>query len=174
MGGLEPGVKMMDLFDDDLEFTGPSLDASRIRAAEAILGFRLPSSYAGILLEQNGGSLRHRCCFTSFPTSWADDHFSVNALLGHGGEWGMDTEFGSAYLIEEWGYPRIGLVIGVTPSAGHDTVMLDYSACGPDGEPTVVYVDEDRVPKKVADSFDAFLAMLRPCPEYDATDESLP
>lgn len=36
------------------------------------------------------------------------------------------------------------MVICDTPSAGHDTVMLDYSECGPEGEPSVAYIDEDR------------------------------
>ena len=34
--------------------------------------------------------------------------------------------------------------------------MLDYSECGPEGEPAVSNVDEDRVPRRVAPSFDEF------------------
>ena len=43
--------------------------------------------------------------------------------------------------------------------------MLDYRTCGPEGEPKVVHVDEDRRPRLVAESFEAFLSGLRDCPE---------
>jgi hypothetical protein len=61
----------------------------------------------------------------------------------------------------------VGIVICVTPSGGHDSVMLDYRACGPEGEPTVVYVDEDRVPRQVAESFEEFIVGLINCPSSD-------
>ena len=86
-------------------------------------------------------------------------------LLGISGEWGIDSTSGlggSAYLIAEWDYPPIGVVIGLTPSGGHDTVMLDYSESGPAGEPAVAYVDEDRIPRRVASSFTAFTNGLVP------------
>lgn len=66
-------------------------------------------------------------------------------------------------MVSEWGYPDIGLVMFLTPSAGHDTVMLDYTDCGVDGEhgePSVAYVDEDRVARQLAPSLDAFLGAL--------------
>jgi hypothetical protein len=63
-------------------------------------------------------------------------------------------------------YPDIGVVIGVTPMAGPDTVMLDYSSVGPGGEPAVVYVGEDRVPRRVADSFGEFVDGLVSCDTF--------
>lgn len=68
---------------------------------------------------------------------------------------------GSRYLIAEWSYPDIGVVFAVCPSGGHDTVMLDYSRPAGDGEPTVAYIDEDRVPRTIATSFDDFVSGLR-------------
>ncbi|MEW2505684.1 SMI1/KNR4 family protein [Amycolatopsis sp. NPDC047767] len=132
-------------------------EPSRVAAAEHVLGVRLPRSYLAALA---AGPLLRRRCPTPFPTSWAEDHFEIEALLGIGGPDGIDGEFGSAYLIAEWDYPDVGVVIGTTPSGGHDTVMLDYSASGPAGEPAVVYVDEDRVPRRVAGSFAEFLGKL--------------
>ena len=46
-------------------------------------------------------------------------------------------------MIDEWGYPKIGIVICVTPAFGHTMIMLDYRKCGKDGEPEVVLVDEE-------------------------------
>ena len=49
--------------------------------------------------------------------------------------------------------------------AGNDTVMLDYASPGVDGEPAVVHVDDDRVPRRLAADFAAFLAGLYECDE---------
>jgi len=144
---------------------GPPLDAEMVRRAEETLGVRLPRRYVEILRQQNGGVLKDNCCPTSFRTSWAADHFQVDVILGVGYEDGLDAQ--SADLIEEWGYPNIGVVFGVTAAAGPDTVMLDYSASGSEGEPAVVYVGEDRVPRRVADSFDEFLTSLVSCEQYE-------
>jgi hypothetical protein len=43
--------------------------------------------------------------------------------------------------------------------------MLDYSECGPTGEPAVAHVDEDRVPRRVAATFEQFVAALVDCPD---------
>jgi SMI1-KNR4 cell-wall len=153
---------MMNVFNEPGEFTGHPVNDEQIRLAEALIGFPLPFAYSELLKVQNGGVLRKRCFATQFSTSWASDHFALDVLLGVGGDWGIDAEFGSRYFIAEWGYPDIGIVIALTPSGGHDTVMLDYTACGPDGEPSVVYIDEDRVPRRIAATFEAFLAMTLP------------
>lgn len=65
-------------------------------------------------------------------------------------------------MIAEWGYPEIGIVVCVMPSGGHDAVMLDYRS---QGEPSVVYVDEDREPRRVALNFEEFVAGLCAPPE---------
>lgn len=46
-------------------------------------------------------------------------------------------------------------------------LMLDYTACGAHGEPSVVHVDEDRVPRRLASSFADFIAGLVDCPTPD-------
>jgi hypothetical protein len=145
-------------FEDDVTFTGAPLTDGMVRAAEESLGYRLPLSYVGLLRERNGGVPR-RCCFpTPFRTSWAPGHIEIDAILGIGEcDWGVDAEMGSAYLVPEWGYPDVGVVICATPSGGHDTVMLDYRGCGPQGEPAVVHVDEDRVPRQIAGDFQEFI-----------------
>ncbi|MFF8815167.1 SMI1/KNR4 family protein [Streptomyces pactum] len=161
---------MTELFEDDDSYTGPPLDEGLVRRAEEELGLRLPLSYVEVLRLRNGGVPRRRCCPTEFSTTWAPDHFEISAILGIGGPWGIiDHPPGAStsYSVTDWEYPEIGFVVCDTPSAGHDTVMLDYSACGPDGEPAVAYVDEDRVPRRVADSFAAFLTRLTDCRRFD-------
>ncbi|MCX4609672.1 SMI1/KNR4 family protein [Streptomyces mirabilis] len=154
------------IFDqaDESEYVGPPVDAEMIRQAEDLLQVRLPKSYVDLVFVQNGGVLRNRCFPTKFPTSWASDHVCVDAIWGVGGTYGVDVV--SPSVIAEWGYPEIGVVLGITPSAGHDTVMLDYSECGPLGEPSVSYVDEDRVPRRIANSFSEFLHGLVSCRTY--------
>jgi hypothetical protein len=154
----------ISLFDEGSYYTGPPLDGDMVRRAEEALGVRLPRSYVDLLLQRNGGSLRPRCYPTAFPSSWAADHIGVRALLGIGGERGIDKM--SSYWIAEWGYPDIGVVLCDLPSGGHDTVMLDYSESGPDGEPAVVYVDEDRIPRRIAESFDEFVNGLVSCETF--------
>jgi hypothetical protein len=155
-------------FEDDDEFSGPPLTPEMVRNAEAVLGVMLPRAYVDLLLRKNGVIPERRCFPTDFPTSWAPDHFAIEAILGIGGEWGIDTlaSQGEGGIIAEWGYPDIGVVICELPSAGHDTVMLDYSELAGNGEPSVVYVDEDRVPRRIAQSFEEFVARLVDCDTF--------
>ncbi|MEU2234317.1 SMI1/KNR4 family protein [Streptomyces vietnamensis] len=159
---------IFDQSDDD-EYVGPPVDAEMIRQAEDVLQVRLPKSYVDLLSMQNGGVLRNRCFPTEFPTSWARDHICVDVIRGVGGEEGV--EIVSADMIDEWEYPDIGVVFGVTPSAGHDTVMLDYSECGPLGEPAVAYIDEDRVPRRLASSFAEFVSGLVSCRTFGEDED---
>lgn len=140
---------------DGSAFEGPHFDMAMAARAQESLGVLLPQGYVALMQVQNGGVL-HKCCFgVDFPNSWARDHIQLDVMFGIGGDWGIDTV--SAGMIAEWGYPDIGLVLGLTPAAGPDTVMLDYSECGPTGEPRVVYVDEGRHPIVLADDFCAFV-----------------
>jgi SMI1/KNR4 family protein SUKH-1 len=156
---------MSRFFEDSDYYTGPVLDDAMVRRAEEVLGFRLPSAYVDLLRERNGGTPVRRCCPTEFATSWADDHFEISGIRGVGGAWGIDSSpgGGSPYLISEWNYPDIGIVVCDTPSGGHDTVMLDYTHCVVGDEPSVAYIDEDRIPRKVADTFHAFISALIDC-----------
>lgn len=156
------------LFEEDDYYTGPQLGAPMVQRAEYLLGVRLPLTYIDLLYRRNGGVPRNRCCPTEFGTTWAPDHIQISAIRGIGGEWGIETNsgLGSADMIAEWGYPDVGVVICDMPSAGHDAVMLDYSGSGPQGEPVVVYIDEDRIPRRIADSFREFLELLVKCDRF--------
>jgi hypothetical protein len=153
-------------FTDSTYFTGPEVTDEMIAVAESRLGVRLPRSYVSFLRVRNGGETVRHCYPVGFPVSWAEDQIDVGSILGVGGTRGIDADLyglpSSMHLIKEWGYPPIGVVICATPSGGHDTVMLDYS--GEAEEPSVAYVDEDRIPRLIAASFEEFLAGLVECP----------
>lgn len=113
-----------------------------IKNAEKLLGYKLPQAYIELIKTRNGGSPVNKCFSTNKPTSWAEDHIAIDGICGIGREYGIDSEdFGSRFMIEEWGYPNIGIVICECPSAGHDAVMFDYSKCGKEGEPEVIHLD---------------------------------
>ena len=156
----------IDFFTTDSDELGPKVSDHVIARAERKLGVRLPQAYLALISQRNGRTPKRQCFPTRQPTSWARDHLRVQTLIGIGYEDGLDGEFGSEYLVEEWGYPKLGVVVFDTPSAGHDTVMLDYSTCGPEGEPRVAYVDEDRGVLLLAESFDGFVASLVDCSEF--------
>jgi hypothetical protein len=95
-----------------------------IQHAESILGYKLPAAYIDLLRTKNGGTPGLNCYPTEVPTGWAKDHVEINALFGIAGKWGIDNEYGSRYLIAEWEYPDVGIIIGQTPSAGPEGILL--------------------------------------------------
>jgi len=162
---------MNTFWDDSDYFTGPALTAEAVAGAEASLGYLLPAAYVELLTSRNGGCPRRDCFPTATPTSWADDHIALSGIRGIGGKWGIDSPtLGSKVMIEEWGYPRIGIVVGECPSAGHDVVMLDYSLCGPHGEPQVIHVETERDSPEVtvlAPNFAKFIEGLVAAETFD-------
>jgi hypothetical protein len=92
--------------------------------------------------------------------------------VGIGGTRGIDSEQGgSRFMISDWGYPNVGIYIGHTPSAGHDGIMLDYSECGPAGEPRVIHVDVEGDEPQVqvlAANLETFLLGLVDCGPFHA------
>ncbi|WP_372628928.1 SMI1/KNR4 family protein [Cohnella sp.] len=119
--------------------------AEMIASIEEELGYKLPADYIWLMQQQNGGIPVNTCFPTAIPTSWAEDHIAITGIMGIGREktYSLCGDLGSGFMLEEWGYPDIGVVICECPSAGHDVIMLDYRACGRDGEPAVVHVDQE-------------------------------
>lgn len=142
-----------------------------IASVEEELGYKLPAAYIFMMKQHNGG-IPHNSCFpTQEPTSWSDDHVAIEGILGIGRDksYSLCGDLGSPFMIEDWGYPDIGVVLCDCPSAGHDVIMLDYRACGRDGEPAVIHVDQeaDYQITHLADSFEAFIRGLVPDDVFD-------
>lgn len=119
--------------------------AEMITSIEEELGYKLPADYIWFMQQQNGGIPVNTCYPTAMPTSWAENHVAITGIMGIGREktYSLCGDLGSNFMLEEWGYPAIGVVIADCPSAGHDVIMLDYRFCGKEGEPAVVHVDQE-------------------------------
>lgn len=172
----DPAVITPDWFTDSNYFSGPALTDDMIRSAESALGVKLPDAYLNLLRVKNGGTPRQNCFPTHEPTGWAEDHIQIDVIHGLSGRNGIDADLGSRYMIEEWGYPDVGVVIGYTPSAGHEAVMLDYSQCGEQGEPRVIYVDTETADGEphivvLASDFAAFVRGFVDSAVFDVEDE---
>ncbi len=148
----------------DKEYIGEPLTPELVAAAEATLGYKLPAAYVELLRSQNGGTparTKHR---TREATSWAEDYIAITGIYGisETKPSSLCGPSGSRFWIEEWNYPLIGVYFADCPSAGHDMVCLDYRACGLQGEPQVVHVDQERDYQStfVAESFEAFIRGL--------------
>ncbi|TKI58189.1 SMI1/KNR4 family protein [Brevibacillus antibioticus] len=172
-------MSLEDFWDDSeyakQEYQSEPPTDELIASIEEELGYKLPASYLALMKQQNGGIPNNTCFPTEEPTSWAEDHIAITGILGIGREksYSLCGDLGSPFMIEDWGYPDIGVVICDCPSAGHDVVMLDYRACGRDGEPEVIHVDQelDYEITFLAENFEAFIRGLVSAEEYDTSEE---
>lgn len=141
----------------------PPLTDEMVQAAEAAIGYRLPSSYLAVLRIRNGGYLTRSRFPTTLCPRYAKNHISFHEIMGIGEDHGIDAKLGSRYRIAEWDSPDVGIVI---ETEGHTAFMLDYSECGREGEPRVIRVDVetgDGGPNVVvlAPTFRDFVSQLR-------------
>ena len=146
------------------EYEGEPLTEELLASVETELGYKLPAAYVELLKSQNGGIPRLRCFRTNQPTSWADDHIAISGIYGinRSKPGSLCGDYKTQFWIDEWGYPDIGVYFSDCPAAGHDMVCLDYTLCGPRGEPRVVHVDQslDYLVTVLANSFQAFISGL--------------
>jgi len=147
-----------------------------IASVEEELNYKLPASYIALMKQHNGGIPYNTCFPTEEATSWSEDHIAITGIMGIGREksYSLCGDLGSPFMIEEWGYPDIGVVICDCPSAGHDVVMLDYRYCEKDGEPEVIHVDQEDNYKItfLAPDFETFIRGLVNDEEYDTSEEN--
>jgi hypothetical protein len=143
----------------------PPLTAAMVQSAETTLKVRLPRRYLDVLNSKNGGYLR----FNRYTSTVGDatTTFSVPILMGIGGPVAIDTvQDGlklNQILTSQWGYPESSVIIC---HFGHGGYVLDYTDCGPKGEPSVKKVDSEMYPTvdsiTIAVDFEEFLSGLHP------------
>ncbi len=135
----------------------------QVESVEEQLVFKLPTSYINMMKLHNGGVPHYRY----FPVSQAEAakkvRVEVAGILGIGREkaHSLGGEAGSRFIIEQGGYPEIGVVICECPSES-EVVMLDYRESGNAGEPEVVHVDKKESYKItwLAPNFETFIQGL--------------
>ena len=172
------GFDFTNFWDDNeyalKEYVSQPPSDELIASVEEELGYKLPAAYIWLMKRHNGGIPMNTCYPCDEPTSWAEDHVAITGIFGIGREKSCSLcgELGSQFMIDEWEYPAIGVAICDCPSAGHDMIFLDYRACGPQGEPAVVHVDQENDYKitHLADSFEEFIRGLEDESVYDVDE----
>lgn len=142
-----------------------------ISEIEKDIGYKLPESYIWLMKKHNGGMPRN---YTIILDEDNKDEFheciEITTLyaIDKNYDYGIAGEYGTKFIVDEWGYPDIGVAICDTPSAGHEMIFLDYRDCGNQGEPKVSYIDQecDYQIITIANNFEEFIRKLSPSP-YD-------
>ena len=173
------GFDLTNFWDDNWyalkEYISDPPSDELIASVEKELGYKLPAAYIWLMKQHNGGIPVNTCYPCDEPTCWAEDHVAITGIFGIGREKSCSLcgELGSQFMIDEWEYPAIGVAICDCPSAGHDMIFLDYRACGPQGEPAVVHVDQENDYKitHLADSFEEFIRGLEHESLYDPDED---
>ncbi|WP_425518608.1 immunity protein Imm33 domain-containing protein [Pilosibacter fragilis] len=173
------GFDLTNFWDDNWyalkEYVSDPPSDELIASVEEELGYNLPAAYIWLMKQHNGGIPVNTCYPCDEPTCWSDDHVAITGIFGIGREKSCSLcgELGSQFMIDEWEYPAIGVAICDCPSAGHDMIFLDYRACGPQGEPAVVHVDQENDYKitHLADSFEEFIRGLEHESLYDPDED---
>ena len=173
------GFDLTNFWDDNWyalkEYVSDPPSDELIASVEEELGYKLPAAYIWLMKQHNGGIPVNTCYPCDEPTCWSDDHVAITGIFGIGREKSCSLcgELGSQFMIDEWEYPAIGVAICDCPSTGHDMIFLDYRACGPQGEPAVVHVDQENDYKitHLADSFEEFIRGLEHESLYDPDED---
>lgn len=135
-----------------------------IREIESELGYKLPESYLWLIRQHNGGTLINEYFRINEPVKHLGNWVQISLLygIGRGEAICIGGTLGHYCLIEDWGYPNIGVAVGDGYESGHDAIFLDYRECGPQGEPKVVHIDQEfgYAITPVADTFEEFIRGL--------------
>lgn len=142
-----PNIDLTQFWDDDelalQEYVEESPSDTLIASIETELGYKFPASYISLMKQHNGG-IPYATCFPLPMKQEEKPHYieitgflpigrkKINSLCGTAG---------NKLFKDVWHYPDYGVYICDCPSAGFDLILLDYRYCGPDGEPSVAYVN---------------------------------
>ncbi|RAJ81917.1 SUKH superfamily protein [Chitinophaga dinghuensis] len=149
-------------------YIGPTPTADEIAAIEKELGYKLPAAYIALMQSHNGGILSYNSINIIPAQDQTSGGLDITGIMsiGHTMRYSLGGYYGSKFWMQEWGYPDTGIYFGTTGFGGHALVMLDYSTCGPAGEPAVVYMDQEWNFQKtlLAKDFETFIQSLTPFP----------
>lgn len=141
---------------------GPPTD-ELIASVEEELVFKLPAFYIKMMKLHNGGIPEKTIYPVEDASGGEQERITISAFLGIGRKksHSLCGDKGSRFVIENGGYPEIGVVICECPSEGQ-VVMLDYRNSGNDGEPEVIHVDQTSGYKltKLAPNVESFVRGL--------------
>lgn len=157
-----------DLWDDCeyslKNYIGKTPSDSDFAKVEEVIGYRLPKAYKVLMHKHNGGLLTKNAFVNPLQCDWISRTISVESIFGVDCEkpYSLCGKMGSNFWVEEWGYPKIGIALCDTISGGHHMIFLDYSDCGPQGEPCVVEVNQESNYEitYLADNFQSFVCGL--------------
>lgn len=156
-----------DFWDDNAEalqnWVLPSPTDEQVESVEERLVFKLPRAYVDMMKIHNGGIPHYRYVPVSEAGAAEKRLIEISGMLGIGQEkkHSLCGEEGSRWIIEQGGYPEIGVVLCKCPSDA-EIIMLDYRASDNAGEPEVVHVDKGNNYKItwIAPDFDTFVRSL--------------
>ena len=141
-------------------YNHPALTEQMIVDAEAVLGVKLPKTYLDLLKSHNGGYIHYNAFSTPDlpPTIYdGNGYIPVTSLNGIGVGNSLDI-LETPYFLKEWEMPA-GLVL--LDGDGHTWIALDYRQVEPQGEPSIVWIDNELDEEiQVAPNFEAFLKGL--------------
>lgn len=145
-----------------------------VKLIEKKIGYKLPLAYVALARNQNGGIPNNPCHPVAHPTCCAEDHIRITGIyaIGERKPYSLCGEVNLEFWMSEWGYPPLGVYFADCPSGGHDMLCLDYSECGPQGEPRVVHVDQENNYRVtfVAPDFESFIRGLESVQRFESTD----
>ena len=168
------GFDFTNFWDDNYyarkEYISDAPTDELIADVEKELGYKLPASYIWLMKRRNGGFLKRTDFLLGYELPVVGDRTMMRQLY----QINMDNSFcaingqyGTKFLVEDWGYPDIGVAIGVGFFGEHEIFFLDYRECGPQGEPKVSHVDQEcdyRI-TVLAENFESFIRGLVPDPD---------
>lgn len=175
----ESFVRSFWLKDDhaDENYIEPYPNETTVNSIEEELGWKLPASYVELMRVQNGGyPVNTHFVLLNSPDS-EPEYFCMDGFFGIGRDkpYTLCGEMGRELVFNEWGYPNDGVYIGRFVGGYHNLLLLDYSNCSKEEEPSVVMVDQENDYKKtfLAKDFESFVKILVNESVFDRSEEEL-
>ncbi len=165
------GEEPFDNFDYEafwgFSFELDAIEEGMVEKVEKELGYKLPASYIKFMNVQNGGlpaqSIIYADVFLEFREKYLEIQHVMPISDKDDGEDQEDSIVAATkFLVDERGFPPIGIAICTTIMLQDMGIFLDYSECGNDGEPKVSHVNKVENYKKtvLAENFEEFIRNL--------------